>query len=84
MSGPIASYAAGRSEMSVPQLRASGLYFAIVPAGTRDEYAAGYDGNAFATEEEAEAAIPGLVAAFGEGSELDWRVIQRAFAPAEV
>ena len=64
------------NNMTVSELRASGLYYAIVPVGTRDEYAANYEGNAFATEEEARSQIPGLVDAFGEGSAADWTVIE--------
>ena len=41
------------------------VFWAIVPAGTRDRYAAGYDGNRFDSEAEAAAAIPELIEAIG-------------------
>lgn len=49
----------------------SGTYY-IAPADDRlDEYAAGYDGNVFATREEAEAEIPHLVAVFAQFADAD-------------
>jgi hypothetical protein len=47
----------------------------LVPAGTRDEYAAGYDGNHFASREEAEDAIEGL-RAVGPEFDCDWEAIE--------
>lgn len=43
------------------------LTFHVVPSSDRsDYYAAGYDGNNFASRQEAEAAIPGLIETCGE------------------
>lgn len=49
--------------------------FCVVPVGTQDRYAAGYDGNRFVTREEAEAAIPDLRAS-GAEFDHDWDVIE--------
>ncbi len=42
---------------------ASGTFYIAPASDRRDEFAAGYDGNVFATREQAEAEIPHLVAA---------------------
>lgn len=49
--------------------------YRIVPAGTRNVYAAGYDGNRFNTIEETEAAIDSLRALGGEW-DIDWDWIE--------
>lgn len=49
----------------IPFQHPSGTYY-IAPADDRqNEYAAGFDNNAFPTRDEAEAAIPWLVDAIG-------------------
>jgi hypothetical protein len=50
------------------------VVYRLVPAGTRDVYAAGYDGNSFTSEQEALDAIPGLRAC-GPEFDHDWDVI---------
>lgn len=56
----------------------SGTYY-IAPAGDRqNEWAAGYDGNTFATAAEAESVIPLVVAEFGGTAHahgLDWSLV---------
>ena len=47
----------------------------VVPVGTRDRYAAGYEVNNFATREEAEATILGL-RALGIEWNHEWEVIE--------
>lgn len=42
-----------------------------------DEWSAGYDGNAFTTREEAEAAIAGLLALGGDFLTTTWVAVQR-------
>lgn len=56
---------------------APGSWF-LAPADDRsNEHAAGYDGNTFATREEAEAAIP-VLRQCGEGfATTDWVAVQR-------
>ncbi len=50
---------------------ASGTFY-IAPAGDpRNEYAAGYDGNVFATRAEAEAEIPHLTAALAQFADAE-------------
>lgn len=54
---------------------APGTWFLAPSDDYTDDYAAGYDGNTFATREEAEAAIEGLGEAFGDDAE--WVAVQR-------
>lgn len=55
-------------------IKTSDLPFYLAPASSpRDQHAAGYDGNGFATREEAEAAIPGLRGC-GEEYDVEWVV----------
>lgn len=50
----------------------------LAPATDRsDEFAAGYDGNTFATREEAEAAIPALQACGEEFAAVEWVAVRR-------
>jgi hypothetical protein len=49
--------------------------YKLVPAGTLDEYAAGYDGNRFETREEAQAEIKGLRAC-GPEFDHEWDVVE--------
>lgn len=49
--------------------------FKIVPAGTRDIYAAGLDGNSFETREEAELAIAEL-RSLGGSWDTEWDIIR--------
>lgn len=51
--------------------------YRLVPAGTRDVYAAGYDGNKFESREEATAAIAGLRAC-GHEYDHEWDVIEES------
>lgn len=52
------------------------IVYRIVPGiNPRDFYAAGYDANKFASEAEAEAAIPGLKA-LGPEFDIEWIVVQ--------
>lgn len=55
--------------------------YRIVPAGTRNVYAAGYDGNRFDTIEETEAAIDSL-RALGGDFDIDWDWIEEGDAAA--
>ncbi len=50
----------------------------LAPESCRsDDYSAGYDGNAFATREEAEAAIPVLQSSGEEFAAVRWVAVQR-------
>lgn len=54
---------------------APGTWYLAPSDDLTNEDSAGYDGNTFATREEAEAAIAGLSDAFGGGTE--WVAVQR-------
>ena len=57
---------------------APGTWFLAPSTDRSDEYAAGYDGNSFASQEEAEAAIPALRECGEDFAATDWVAVQRA------
>jgi hypothetical protein len=68
---------AGKDERQMTT-HATGTWFLAPSTDRTDEHAAGYDGNAFATREEAIAAIPGLQACGEDFGETTWVAVQRS------
>lgn len=56
----------------------SGTWYLAPASNMSDEWAAGYDGNVFATREQAEAAIPALRDCGEEFAGVEWVAVQRA------
>lgn len=56
---------------------APGTWYLAPSTDHADDYSAGYDGNSFVSQQEAEAAIPGLLACGEEFAATDWVAVQR-------